>query len=152
MSFPNIFTQEVAQNMSARINKLSANTPANWGKMDAGQMLAHCNVTYEMGIDGTIKKYNPFMQFMLKTFVKKALVGDKPTQKNSSTAPEMVIKTPKNFEIEKQRIQAYLQKGVKLGEAHFDGLEHPGFGKMTVQEWNTFYYKHLDHHLTQFGV
>ena len=39
---------------------------------------------------------------------------------------------------------AHLQKTVKMGEAFFDGKDHPGFGVMTKQEWNNFYYKHLD--------
>jgi len=29
---------------------------------------------------------------------------------------------------------------------------HPFFGKMTSQQWSKAMYKHIDHHLQQFGV
>jgi hypothetical protein len=46
----------------------------------------------------------------------------------------------------------YLKKTEELGEKYFDGLESNSFGKLTTIEWNNLFYKHLDHHLTQFGV
>jgi hypothetical protein len=152
MNIPNIFTKEVTDILLNRVNKLSSTQAANWGKMDVAQMMAHCNITYEMVFDENFKKSSPFLRFILKNLVKKGIVNNQPLKKNSSTASEMVIKTPKNFEEEKNRLIAHLQKTVKVGENYFDGKDHPGFGVMTKQEWNNFYYKHLDHHLTQFGV
>ncbi|MCU0327328.1 MAG: DUF1569 domain-containing protein [Spirosomaceae bacterium] len=115
-------------------------------------MLAHCNVTYNMAFDENYKKSSPFLRFILKNLAKKGIVNEAPLKKNSSTAPEMVIKTPKNFDEEKAILINNLQKAVKVGEKFFDAKDHPGFGVMSTQEWNNFYYKHLDHHLTQFGV
>lgn len=152
MNIPNIYSKEATETLVERVNKLNNTHAANWGKMDVAQMLAHCNVTYEMAFDQNFKKSSPFLRFILKNLVKKGLVNDQPLKKNSSTATEMVIKTSKNFEEEKSKLIAHLQKTVKMGEAFFDGKDHPGFGVMTKDEWNNFYYKHLDHHLTQFGV
>ena len=152
MNIPNIFSKEVTETLVARVNKLNNTQSANWGKMDVAQMLAHCNVTYDMAFDQNFKKSSPFIRFILKNLVKKGIVNAQPLKKNSSTAPEMLIKTPKNFEEEKGKLIANLQKTFKVGEAFFDRKDHPGFGVMTKDEWNNFYYKHLDHHLTQFGV
>jgi hypothetical protein len=152
MNIPNIFSKEATETLVERVNKLNNTQAANWGKMDVAQMLAHCNVTYDMAFDQNFKKSSPFIRFILKNLVKKGIVNAQPLKKNSSTAPEMLIKTPKNFEEEKGKLIAHLQKTVKVGEAFFDGKDHPGFGVMTKDEWNNFYYKHLDHHLTQFGV
>jgi hypothetical protein len=152
MNLPNIFSTEATEALVARLMKLNNSQAANWGKMDVAQMLAHCNVTYEMAFDQNFKKSSPFIRFILKNLVKKGIVNAQPLKKNSSTAPEMLIKTSKNFEEEKSKLIAHLQKTVKMSEAFFDGKDHPGFGVMTKQEWNNFYYKHLDHHLTQFGV
>lgn len=152
MTIPNIFSKETSETLVKRVNKLSNSQAANWGKMDVAQMLAHCNVTYEMAFDENFKKSSPFLRFILKNLVKKGLVNEQPLKKNSSTATEMVIKTPKNFEDEKSRLIAHLQKTIQVGGSYFDGKDHPGFGVMTKDEWNNFYYKHLDHHLTQFGV
>lgn len=152
MKTQNIFSTAGSNELIARINKLTANSPAQWGKMDVSQMMAHCNVTFEMAFDENFKKSSPFVRFILKNLVKKGFVNEKPLKKNSSTAPEMLIKTPKVFEIEKEKLIENLNKAVSKGEAFFDLKDHPGFGVMTKEEWNTFYGKHLDHHLSQFGV
>ncbi len=153
MALPNIFTQPVADEIIGRINQLSSQSTPQWGKMNVGQMLAHSNVSYEMAFENKHPKPNFILGFILKTFLKKGLTDETtPYKKNSSTAPAFVMKEEKNFETEKKRLIDYLKKSVELGEAYFDGKESLSFGKMTVAEWNNLFYKHIDHHLTQFGV
>ena len=62
------------------------------------------------------------------------------------------IKDSRDFETEKKRLVDYLNKTQQLGETYFDGKESHSFGVLTAQEWSTMFSKHLDHHLTQFGV
>lgn len=152
MKTENIFSQPTAEKFTDRINKLSATSAPEWGKMDVSQMMAHCNVSYEMAFDENYKKSNGFLRFILKNLVKKGLVNENPLKKNSSTATEMLVKTAKNFETEKNKLVENVHHLVKKGENYFDRKDHPGFGVMTKNELNNFYYKHLDHHLTQFGV
>jgi Protein of unknown function (DUF1569) len=149
----NIFTPEVSAEIIARINKLTPATTPAWGKMNVGQMLAHCNVTYAFTYTPEqFKKPNFFMRFILKNFIKKIVVGEKPYGKNGRTAPEFLITDSREFEKEKALLIANIQKTQQLGAAHFEGKENFSFGTMTAQEWNALFYKHLDHHLSQFGV
>ncbi len=152
MALPNIFTKEVSDSIINRINQLTPQTQAKWGKMAVAQMLAHCNVTYEMAYENIHPKPNAFMKFILKLLVKPSVVTEKTYKQNGGTAPQFVIKDDKKFEVEKQRLIAYIQKTQSLGEAHFDGKESHSFGALNKTEWNNMLYKHLDHHLTQFGV
>jgi hypothetical protein len=80
------------------------------------------------------------------------VVGPKPYKRNSKTAPQFLIVSARNFEEEKKRLTEYLNKTQELGADYFDGKASHSFGKLTKQEWNTMFYKHLNHHLTQFGV
>jgi Protein of unknown function (DUF1569) len=148
----NIFQATTTNQLIERINKLQATTTPLWGKMSVDQMLAHCNVTYEMVYETKHAKPGAFKKFLLKAFVKNLVVSEKPYAKNIRTAPEFIIADHRNFEAEKQRLINYLQKTVQLGEAHFEGKESHSFGKLSSTEWNNMFYKHLDHHLTQFGV
>ncbi|MBP6385641.1 MAG: DUF1569 domain-containing protein [Pseudarcicella sp.] len=152
MTLSNIFTEEVAQATINRINTLQKSTSANWGKMNAGQMLAHCNVTYEMVYEDKHPKPNFFLKFILKTFVKPTVVGPKAYPKSSSTAPQFIVKEEKDFDAEKKRLTDHILKTQQLGENHFHNKESHSFGMLTKDEWNNLFYKHLDHHLTQFGV
>ncbi|HNP47739.1 MAG TPA: DUF1569 domain-containing protein [Bacteroidia bacterium] len=148
----NIFTPEVSNEIISRINKLTSETQPVWGKMNVAQMLAHCCVTYEMIYDDIHPKPSAFMKFILKALVKKTVVTDVPYKKNSRTAPQFLITDPRVFETEKARLIQYIQKTQNLGEKYFDKKESHSFGVLKVDEWNTMFYKHLNHHLSQFGV
>jgi hypothetical protein len=148
----NIFLASTTEELIQRINKLTLATIPQWGKMNVGQMLAHCSVTYEMAFENKHPKPKGLMKFILKNFVKGMVVGEKPYKRNLRTAPVFLMTTDKNFEEEKERLIKYLKKTLELGEKHFDQKESLSFGKLSTTEWNNMFYKHLDHHLTQFGV
>ncbi len=149
----NIFEPKGYNNLAARINSLSNTTEAQWGKMNVAQMLAHCNVAFDMTYHPeNFPKVGAFKRFILKTLIKPAVVGPKPYAKNSRTAPVFIIKGDRDFEQEKTKILAYLKKTHELGADGFEQREYINFGKMTSQEWNTLFAKHLEHHLRQFGV
>ncbi|MBS1508271.1 MAG: DUF1569 domain-containing protein [Bacteroidetes bacterium] len=148
----NIFTQSVAQEVIDRINRLTPETKPLWGKMSVSQMLAHCCVTYEYVYETKYAKPNALARFLLKLFVKNAVVGEKPYKKNTATGPDFLIKDERNFESEKKRLINYVTRTQQLGEVHFEGKESHSFGPLTTNEWNNMFYKHIDHHLSQFGV
>tara|TARA_R110002049_G_scaffold186578_1_gene354831 strand:+ start:835 stop:1287 length:453 start_codon:yes stop_codon:yes gene_type:complete len=148
----NIFDKNVSEEIINRINSLNSNSERKWGKMTVDQMLAHCNVTYELVYDNKHPKPKGFKKWMLKTFVKNIVVNEKPYKKNSRTAPEFLIASEKDFKIEKDRLNAYITKTQELGSDNFDNKESHSFGNLTKTEWNNMFYKHLDHHLNQFGV
>jgi undecaprenyl pyrophosphate synthase len=149
----NIFSQEVTEEIITRINSLQPHNTPLWGTMSADQMLAHCNVTYEFVFHTEkFKRPNPLMRFILKTFVKNIVVNEKPYSKNSRTAPEFVMVGQKNFEQEKIKLIENIKKSQQHGYEYFDGKENFSFGIMSGKEWNNLFYKHLDHHLSQFGL
>jgi hypothetical protein len=148
----NIFYKEDATEIVNRINRLTSTTKQLWGKMSVSQMLAHCNVTYEFVYEEKHPKPNPFMKFILMAFVKNAVVNDIPYKKSLRTAPAFIMNDDKNFEDEKNRLTNFILRTQDLGEDYFDGKESRSFGKLSKSEWNNMFYKHLDHHLNQFGV
>lgn len=148
----NIFELSVTQELIHRVEALTPSQPAKWGTMNASQMMAHCEVSYKMAFDPHYPKPNALVRWMLKTMIKKKVVGETPYPKNSRTAPQFIIKESKDFEVEKKNLIQSLKKTQELGAAAFEGKESPSFGPLTSQEWNNMLYKHLDHHLTQFGV
>lgn len=152
MPLPDIFTQEVSGQLIARINRLAPDTRPQWGLMDAGQMLAHLNVMYELVYEHKHPRPGLLMKFMLKTFVKKIVTSEVPYKRSSRTAPAFLIRGTRNFEQERQRLADFIGRTQQLGAHSFDGRESHSFGPLSRQEWNNMFYKHLDHHLTQFGV
>ncbi len=152
MNWKNLFNEKETDIAIARINTLSPETKAKWGKMNVTQMIAHCNVSYELVYTDKHPKPGGFQKLMMKLFAKSVVVGPKPYKKNGRTAPMFLIADEREFEIEKKRLTDYLQKTQQLGASYFDGKESHAFGALTEKEWNNLFSKHLDHHLTQFGV
>lgn len=152
MALPNIFTKSVTEEVIERINALTPSTQGKWGKMSVDQMLAHCNVSYELIYENKHPKPNAFMKLILKLLVKNKVVSEQLYQQNGQTAPQFIIRDDKNFELEKNRLINYIKKTQELGESHFDGKESHSFGALNKTEWSNMFYKHLNHHLTQFGV
>lgn len=149
----NVFDKQISDELISRIQKLQPTTLPLWGKMSVDQMLAHCNVTYQFTYETEkFKKPNALKRFLLKTFIKNVVVNEKPFKRNERTAPEFIKTGTKDFEKEKAILINNINKTQQLGASHFEGLENFSFGKMTSTEWNNMFYKHLDHHLTQFGV
>ena len=148
----NIFDKEITSEQIIRINNLSATTKPTWGKMSVSQMLAHCCVSYEMVFTDKYPSPNALTRWILKVFVKNIVVSEKPFSKNGRTSPQFIVADEREFEAEKKRLIDYIIKAQELGEAYFEGKESNSFGKLTAAEWNNLFYKHLNHHLTQFGV
>lgn len=152
MNMKSVFDPIDVHQILNRINQLTPETPAKWGKMNVAQMLAHCNVSYEMIYENIHPKPNPILKFVLKLFVKGKVVTEKPYAHNSPTAPAFIISDAKQFEKERTRLINHINQTLEKGPAYFDGRESHSFGNLNVTEWNNMLYKHLDHHLSQFGV
>ncbi|MEN4760961.1 MULTISPECIES: DUF1569 domain-containing protein [unclassified Chryseobacterium] len=149
----NVFDAKDAQNYIDRINKLVEDTHGLWGKMTVDQMLAHCCITYEMVYEPEKhKKPGAIAKFILKRFVKPKVVGEKAYPRDSPTSPQFLVQGRKNFDDEKKRLIGFIQKTQQLGASAFDGKESFSFGKLNSKEWNNMFAKHLNHHLSQFGV
>lgn len=152
MQIPSIYSEEICASIIARIEQLNPSTPPLWGKMDVSQMLAHCNITYEMLYEDKHKRPNALVRFLLRLLIKPTVTNEKSYKKNTQTAPAFLIADAKQFEVEKTRLIAYIQRTQQLGADHFEGLASNSFGNLTSKEWNNLFYKHLDHHLSQFSV
>ena len=152
MALPDIFSKTVSDTIVSRIEQLTPETQPVWGKMSVAQMLAHCNVTYEMALENIHAKPGFMGKMLLKTFVKNTVVSEKAYAKNSRTAPAFLISNERDFNAEKKRLITYINRTQELGSAYFEGRESHSFGQLSAEEWNNMFYKHLDHHLGQFGV
>jgi hypothetical protein len=133
-----------------RIQKLQPDSPRQWGKMNQSQMMAHCNEAIRMALSEiTIKR--TFLGRILGPLMKKGHVGPKPFGKDYPTAPEFIVSDQRDFAMEKTRMIALIKRLHEGGEEKVTRNPHGFFGKMTPAEWGIAQWKHLDHHLRQFG-
>jgi hypothetical protein len=147
-----LFNSENQVDILNRINKLNENSQPNWGTMDVGQMLTHCQKPLEVA-NGDLQlntKIGFAKKLMFKLF-KPLMYNDKPWKKNLATVREFKITDSHEFNLEKDKLVQIINVFSTKKDKQ-DWPAHPMFGNFNNEQWGKMQYKHLDHHLTQFGV
>jgi len=147
----NLFQREAVDEVLARIDSLNAASPRQWGKMDVAQMLAHCSGALDMAC-GQLNPPRLFIGRLLGPFVKSIYTNEKPFSQNNPTDPKLVVADHRDFLREQERLKLKVRQFHEGGEANCTRHPHPFFGSLMPQEWSRGMYKHLDHHLRQFGA
>jgi len=132
-----------------RLERLTPETTPLWGKMTAPQMLAHL-ADWMLMAKGELKaaainrplRYAPLKQFVIYWL---------PFPKNVATAPELKGRKPLEWAVERAAVRRHVQSFENM-DPKATWPEHPVFGKMTPKAWCVFAYRHMDHHLRQFGI
>jgi uncharacterized protein DUF1569 len=147
-----LFESTRVEEVKQRLDKLEPTSGRQWGKMTPAQMLAHCSAAMEMAT-GDVKPPRMFVGRILGWVVRPmVLKEEKPLGKNGPTAPSLVITGERNFAAERQRLSGLVDRFATGGPSACTMHPHTFFGRLTPDEWARLMYKHLDHHLQQFGV
>ncbi len=135
-----------------RIENLNPNSKALWGKMNVSQMLEHCQVPYKQIFNENEPKAPWFMRTLVRLFFKTSMTNEVPYKPNLPTAPNFLVLHAPEFSVTQNNLIKLIVDTQNLGETYFHGKHHPSLGKLSSQEWSNLLYKHIDHHLRQFGV
>lgn len=135
-----------------RLGRLSPDSRPRWGSMSAGRMLCHVADQLRAAI-GELElgpaagpralRTPPFKQLVLYWL---------PWPKGKVKAPRGVLGTASTeWEEDLARLEALIER---FPERDRGGTwpAHPLFGKMSGRAWGVLGYRHLDHHLRQFGA
>ncbi|WAC03605.1 DUF1569 domain-containing protein [Lacinutrix neustonica] len=144
-----IFNPETHQEILNRVDNLNENLQPNWGKMTVGQMLAHCQIPLNVILEK--EDYGLKPNWLINLLFKKSMYNDKPWRKNMPTPKRFQVIETKDFNTEKQKLVTLLNE-LHEHKEKTNWQPHPAFGKLTKDQWGQMQYKHLNHHLTQFGV
>jgi len=132
-----------------RLERLTPDAKARWGKMSAPQMVAHL-ADWLLMASGELKtaarsgvlRYPPFKQLAIYWL---------PFPRNVMTSPELLARKPSEWSVEQASVRERVESFEKLYSTP-PWPEHPVFGTMSPRAWCVFAYRHMDHHLRQFGI
>jgi hypothetical protein len=144
-----IFNPAVHRELQDRVQRLTPQQRPQWGSMSAAQMVAHLADSLRMA-SGELEvapKKAPFRYSPLKELALYVL----PIPKGLPTAPELIARKPAEWTAEVATLREQLNGLVERG-AEALAPAHPVFGSLSARQWGVLVYRHMDHHLRQFGV
>ncbi len=132
-----------------RIDALTPESEAQWGKMNVAQMIAHCRKPLHVAL-GKLELKRGLIGFVFGRMAKRKFIdSDQPFNQNSPTDPKFRVADAREFENERAGLADEVRAFVAAGPP---SKTHPFFGPMDGTAWDRLMWKHLDHHLRQFGV
>jgi hypothetical protein len=147
----NLLEEATYLELTSRLQKLEPNSKALWGKMNVAQMLAHVSEAYKIPLSNTATP-RMFIGRLIGWAIKPMMYNDKPWKQNLPTAPGFIITSEKDFHKEMLGQLTLVEKFHKAKAEDIGRHPHPMFGNFTTEQWGKAMYKHLNHHLEQFGV
>jgi Protein of unknown function (DUF1569) len=147
-----LFEPTTVEDVKQRMAQLRPDSERHWGKMNVAQMVAHCCGGMEWAV-GDKTPPRMFVGRILGAIVKPmALRDEEPMRRNSPTSKDLVVDDDRNLDSERERLRGLVDRFAKGGPAGCTTHPHSFFGRLTPKEWAVLMYKHLDHHLRQFGA
>lgn len=150
MYIPTLLEPQSHATMLERLQKLTPQSKAQWGKMDVAQMIAHLAGALEIAMSSKPASWSLLGRLFGPSAKRQILT--KEFSKNSPTDDSIKITDARDFAKEKQRLLALLERFKQGGEVGITRQPNTFFGPMTPNEWARLQYQHLDHHFKQFGV
>lgn len=144
-----LFNTQEREIIINRILSIDESSERQWGKMTASQMLLHCQAPLKVSI-GELKLSSNLIFLILGPIIKKKLMKEEPFEQNLPTHKDFIVRFDPMLEIERQKLVDLVNTFNEKKDAL--AIKHPIFGKMNTAQWDALNWKHLDHHLRQFGV
>jgi Protein of unknown function (DUF1569) len=147
-----LFDVALARQVTQRIGDLRVDSDRQWGTMSVAQTVAHCASGMQMAL-GEIRPPRALIGRLIGAAIKPKVLGnDEPLRRNTSAMRELIIRDERDLDAERVRLCSLIDQFVTGGISVCTTHPHPFFGALTPAEWGVLAYKHLDHHLRQFGA
>lgn len=144
-----IWRDEDRRALNDRVGAVAWDGRAAWGKFTAPKMICHLadSLKMAMGDLPVAPKHLPIRYPPLKQLI----IYAAPFPKSAPTAPELLAREPREWSSDIADVQGLL---ARAGSARTTDSwpEHPAFGKLSKRAWGVLIFRHMDHHLKQFGA
>jgi hypothetical protein len=144
-----IFDDEARAALMARLARVTMESRPRWGKMNAEQMLAHLVEAMRMALGEfptrpkrMVTRFPPFRQLFVYWL---------PWPKGAPTARELLPSDRRSLDDSRREIVRLVQTISERAPAT-GWPDHPAFGKLSRRGWGVLGWRHIDHHLRQFGL
>jgi len=134
-----------------RLARLTPQHERHWGRMDAAALLPHLAAAIRMAL-GELRSSDTPPHPVVATLKRCLAIYVLPWPKGRIKAPSGAFDTPSaGWEEDRRIVESLIARFAETPPDQL-GATHPLFGRMNLRDWDVLEYRHLDHHLRQFGV
>lgn len=141
------------EELVSRVQKIRPESKRQWGSMTCDEMLCHLADSFRIVMGEKPVAMVPANRFTRRMMRFIALHVPLPWPRGIRTVPEVDPRRngtrPSTFEADRQGLLTLLHR-FAANDARY--AQHPMFGSMSRQDWMIWGYRHMDHHLRQFGA
>jgi hypothetical protein len=143
-----LLNDEDRSRLLQRLQRVRPDAEPAWGTLNAPRMLCHAADQMRVALGDLASK--PVHTFASRTLLKFLVIntGFAPPRGKIQTAPEMLMSQPATWEAD---LSACVELAERVGTGEARAV-HPTFGPLSPEQWGRLCWKHLNHHLVQFGV
>lgn len=144
-----LFEEAPRAEILRRIDGLTPQSARLWGRMSVGQMVAHCadQLRLSLGDLGSGPARGPMRFPPLRRLIIHWLPWP---QGKAQAPPELFTTAPSTLDGDRAALRALIERFARAAPES-PWPHHPKFGALSGKDWGVLSYRHLDHHLRQFG-
>lgn len=147
-----LWQPETVHELKQRISHLRPDAPRLWGKMTPAQAMAHCTIGMELA-SGDRRPPRMLIGRLIGGIIKPmAFKENERLRRNSPTIPGFEVRDHRDLAVECENLSRAIDRFAAAGPVGCTTHPHSFFGRLTPDEWSMWMYKHIDHHLQQFGA
>lgn len=150
----NLFDPRARAHMKDRLSRLDRAATARWGRLDAHRALCHLIDTFEHSISSQPDDgwWPPGFPLVPVRWLRQLVLRTSLPWPTGFQAPEALFeRQPGRFEDDRRTLLEWLDRFCRESAGRRLLPAHPALGRLEPSEWARFHFRHLDHHLLQFG-
>ncbi len=146
-----LFDPKAREQVLARIARLSPEARARWGRLTVDRMVVHLVDGLKVAFGESESEFQPGI---LSTRLGRWMVIDAPIPwpRGKVDAPEVFFRTDPSADFERDRdtLHDYVERFARGPEQVWG--RSPLLGNLGPEQWARLNWRHIDHHLRQFGA
>lgn len=144
-----LWDKSAREEISERVSMLTPESLPRWGTLTARGMIAHLvdALKMSMGQIDVSERKSPIRFTPLKQFI----IYGPPFPRSAPTSPQLILRQAEDWDAECETLRQTMDEFAAHRRTR-KFPRHPVFGELSPKTWGVFGYKHIDHHLKQFGV
>ncbi len=151
MPLPDAFDPAVTADLLRRLEALHPESQPRWDHRDAAWMVRHCAETYELA-SAPPPRLSLLHRLLNRTYLRWRVVSDRPFREDAPGPSAPVAADPATLNAGRNHLMMLIRAAHGMEARHMEGRLHPLHGRLSARQWSALYWKHLDHHLRQYGV